>query len=399
MGCSSSTPRVDMGSTVPVSSGRVARPPRPATEIRAMLESDRILESDFFQAMANHTNDELVQAAREFVESSRKDLGEVLRTHLPPYASLLARRCLLSYPDLVLELVRDAITGEELDIAQLCDVILTLTPSEAEAVAQAYDLTYGSPLRYDLNTGVSGDRTWQQLVVRWLTGHRTTRVSIEEDAEILVEELRCNNYEHLFTLLSEAHAEDYCAIATKYFAMKGTSLSRSFETIFRGENLNAVRLAHEFLHSPEDGFAYMLNVALNTSDVAQSERRLTRATCLAFNRYPGAVGLLRRGYSKSLDDFLCPTRATALDHLLMKLWQIDTSPLAPPLIDHGETNPIIDSNPNEVPQPTETTTLIVVDNKDDSIQQEKDLNVSITRLASPTLSSGAAITSPESHVY
>ncbi|XP_068660171.1 annexin D5-like isoform X2 [Aristolochia californica] len=133
-------------------------------------------------------------------------------------------------------IVREALSGESIDLQAATEVICSRTPSQIQVFKQAYYVKFGIHLEHDINLQASGDH--QKLLLSYVStpryeGPEVDHGMVEKDAKDLYKagEKKLGTDEKTFIRIFSARSSAHlAAISNFYHRMYGNSLMKAVKS-------------------------------------------------------------------------------------------------------------------------------------------------------------------------
>lgn len=183
-------------------------------------------------------------------------------------------------------IVRQALSGDIIDLKAATEVICSRTPSQIQQFKQSYVAIFGTYLENDIEYQASGDH--KKLLLAYVTtpryeGLEVDKVMVEKDAKALFKagEKRLGTDEktfiHIFSERSRAHL---AAVDSAYHDIYGNTLKKAVKKETSGHFEFALLTILQCAHNPGRYFAKVLHKAmkgLGTDDTTLIRIIVTRA--------------------------------------------------------------------------------------------------------------------------
>lgn len=164
--------------------------------------------------------------------------------------------------------VRQALSGDFIDLKAATEVICSRTPSQIQQFKQVYFTMFGSYLEQDIEFQASGDH--KKLLLAYVTrpryeGPEVDRVMVEKDAKALFKagEKRLGTDEKTFIqIFSERSRAHLAAVDSAYHHMYGNSLKKAMKKETSGNFEYALLTILQCAHHPGKYFAKVLHKAM-----------------------------------------------------------------------------------------------------------------------------------------
>ncbi|XP_062172233.1 annexin D5 [Alnus glutinosa] len=183
-------------------------------------------------------------------------------------------------------IVRQALSGNIIDLQAATEVICSRTPSQIQQFRQVYFAKFGTYLEHDIEFQASGDH--KKLLLAYVTtpryeGLEVDKVMVEKDAKALFKagEKRLGTDEktfiHIFSERSRAHL---AAVDSAYHDIFGNTLKKAVKKETSGQFEYALLTILQCAHHPGKYFAKVLHKAmkgLGTDDTTLIRIIVTRA--------------------------------------------------------------------------------------------------------------------------
>ncbi|XP_008789244.2 annexin D5 [Phoenix dactylifera] len=164
--------------------------------------------------------------------------------------------------------LRQALSGDVIDLQAATEVICSRTPSMIQIIKQTYYAKFGAYLEHDIHRQTSGDH--QKLLLAYVgtpryEGPEVDHIMVANDAKALFKagEKRLGTDEKIFIrIFSERSAAHLAAVSSSYFHTYGSSLEKAVKSETSGNFEVALLTILRCAENPAKYFAKVLRKAM-----------------------------------------------------------------------------------------------------------------------------------------